>query len=353
MNRLLLTALPLVLAVSAALAIDTRAQQPDAPSELRIGMIGLDTSHAPAFAKLINAEDAEGPLARMRVVAAFPQSSSDIASSRDRIEDFTQQIDAMGIEIVDSMDQLLSQVDAVLIESVDGRPHLEQVAPVFEAGLPVFIDKPLAGDLAEAMAIQMLAEKHGARWFSSSSLRFAPSIIRFREDPSWQGKVRGAFAWSPASLESTHPDLYWYGVHGVETLYTAMGEGCQHVTRTTTDGTDVVTGVWQDGRVGTFRGLRDGKRDYGLVVFGEHDVDRTGTYEGYGPLVQRIADFFAGGEPPVAASETLEMFAFMEAADESKRRGGAPVDLAEVLKTARDAAQRRVAEVERSLAERR
>ncbi|MEZ6074261.1 MAG: hypothetical protein R3C56_00905 [Pirellulaceae bacterium] len=85
--------------------------------------------------------------------------------------------------------------------------------------------------------------------------------------------MRGASAWSPCSLEPTHTDLYWYGVHGVEILYTAMGPGCQNVTRIHTDGTDMAVGVWQDGRVGDFRGIRDGAGGYGLVVFGEKQIE--------------------------------------------------------------------------------
>lgn len=300
---------------------------------MRLGMIGLDTSHVPAFAKLINDPEGKGRLAEMQVVAAFPGGSDDLPTSRDRVSGYTQQLKDMGIEIVDSIDTLLTKVDAVLLESVDGRKHLEQVLPVFRAGKPVFIDKPLSGNLANALAIDLLAKKYKARWFSSSSLRFSAGTIRWREDPELKGQVMGASSWGPCSLEATHTDLYWYGVHGVETLYTAMGMGCKSVTRIHTDGTDFVAGQWADGRVGTFRGIRDGKADYGLVVFSSKSIDVGGKYDGYAPLVMRILDFFAGHEAPVAPEETLEMFTFMEAADVSRQRGGAPVTL-EVVREA-------------------
>lgn len=301
---------------------------------MRLGMIGLDTSHVPAFAKLINDPEGKGKLAEMQVVAAFPGGSDDLPTSRDRVGGYTQELKTMGIEIVDSIDTLLTKVDAVLLESVDGRKHLEQVLPVFRAGKPVFIDKPLAGNLANALAIDLLAKKYNAKWFSSSSLRFSAGTIRWREDPTLKGQVKGASSWGPCSLEATHTDLYWYGVHGVETLYTAMGTGCKSVTRIHTDGTDFVAGQWADGRVGTFRGIRDGKADYGLVVYGSKSVDVGGKYDGYAPLVMRILDFFAGGEAPVTPEETIEMFTFMEAADVSLDRGGAPVTLESVRDTA-------------------
>ncbi len=320
--------------------------QSDAGGPLRLGIIGLDTSHVPAFTKMFNKEPADSQLEGMRVVAAYPGGSQDIASSRDRVAGFTADLQQLDVEIVDSVEALLPKVDAVLLESVDGRKHLEQVLPVFKAGKPVFIDKPLAGELSDALAIDLLAKKYNARWFSGSSLRFSPGIFRYRNDPELRKQVRGASAWSPCSLEPTHTDLYWYGVHGVEILYTAMGPGCQSVTRTHTDGTDLAVGVWQDGRIGDFRGIRDGAGDYGLVVFGAKRVEIGGKYEGYAPLVYQIAKFFAGGEAPVSTDETLEMFVFMQAADVSKERGGIPVDLAEVRAEALRAAQEKVAKID-------
>lgn len=301
---------------------------------MRIGIIGCDTSHVPAFAKLINDPKGKGRVAEMQVVAAFPGGSDDLPTSRDRVAGFTKQLQEMDVEIVDSIDNLLTKVDAVLLESVDGRKHLEQVLPVFRAGKPVFIDKPLAGDLANALAIDLLAKKYQGKWFSSSSLRFSAGTIRWREDPKLREQVRGAASWGPCSLEATHTDLYWYGVHGMESLYTVMGTGCATVARTHSDGTDLAVGQWADGRVGTFRGIRDGKADYGLVVFGKSLVEVGGKYDGYDPLVMRILDFFAGGEAPVSPEETIEMFTFMEAADVSLERGGAPVTLESVKSSA-------------------
>ncbi len=302
--------------------------------KISIGMIGLDTSHAPAFTKLFNAEPADGPLANMRVVAAFPGGSEDIASSRDRVEGFTEQMREMDVEIVDSIEKLLPKVDVVVLASVDGRKHLSQVAPVFAAGKRVFIDKPLAASLPDAIAIDLLAKEHQAEWFSGSSLRFSPDFYKYRTAPEWQNAVRGASAWSPCSLEPTHSDLFWYGVHGVETLYTAMGPGCKTVTRVKTDGQDLVVGQWPEGRIGTFRGIREGKTGYGIAVYGDKAIEVDGSYAGYQPLVEEIAKFFRGGPNPVAPAETIEMFTFMAAAQASSDNGGIPVE----LKTVHDAA---------------
>jgi hypothetical protein len=302
---------------------------------LRAGIIGLDTSHVVAFTQVLNNPKNKGVLAGVRVVAAYPGGSPDIPDSRDRVADFTKKLrDDFKVEIVDSIDALLKKVDVVLLESVDGRPHLEQVKPVFKAGKPVFIDKPVAGSLADAIQIYDLARRYKVPCFSSSSLRFSPGILKMRNDPD-VGDVVGCAAYGPCPTEQHHPDLFWYGIHGVETLYTIMGPGCKSVARTHTKDTDLVTGKWNDGRIGTFRGIRKGQAGYGALVFGSKKIAPSGGYGGYEPLVVEICKFFASGKPPVSAEETLEMFAFMEAADESKRRGGEPVTLKSVMAKAR------------------
>lgn len=244
----------------------------------------------------------------------------------------------MGVEIVDSIDELLERVDVVLLETNDGRPHLEQALQVFEAGKPVFVDKPVAASLAEAVAIFEAADRSNVPVFSSSSLRYMENAQSVRRGEI--GTVVGADAYSPAVLEETHPDLYWYGIHGVETLFTAMGTGCQTVRRVYADSTEVVVGTWEGGRIGTFRGLRGGETGYGGRAFGSEGITRLGPYEGYRPLVRQIAEFFRTGEAPVSREETLEIYAFMSAAHESERRGGAPVQIEAVLSEARAKAER-------------
>ena len=296
---------------------------------IRIGIIGLDTSHAIAFTKVLNDENAGAEFTGCQVVAAYPKGSPDIESSVTRVPAYTEQIQELGVEIVESIDELLTRVDGVLLETNDGRPHLEQIRPVLAAGKPVFVDKPLAGSLADAVEIFAAAKRAGVPIFSSSSLRYTPSAQEIRNGAI--GQVIGCDAYSPCSLEKTHPDLFWYGIHGVEILFTVMGPGCESVVRSSTDDTDVVVGRWSDGRIGTFRGVRSGKRGYGGTAFGTKETRVIGPYQGYRPLVVEIVKFFRTGKPPIAARETLEIYAFMEAADESKRRGGSPVRLAKVF----------------------
>jgi len=298
----------------------------------RIGMIGLDTSHVTAFTKLIN-----NPAKNYgcKVVVGYAGGSPDIPSSANRVKNFTNQLrDKYGVEIVDTIEELCQKVDGVLLESVDGRPHLEQVRPVIAAKKPVFIDKPMAGNLKDVIEIFRLAKENNVPCWSSSSLRFSPGIIGMRENDE-VGQVLGCDAFGPCSLEEHHPDLYWYGVHGVEILFTIMGPGCESVTRVQTKDYEFVTGLWKGGRIGTFRGLRTGKRGYGSTVFGTKSIAQGGKYGGYEPLVDEIIKFFKTGNAPVPPEETIEIFAFMSAADESKAKGGAAVSITELIEKAK------------------
>ena len=309
-----------------------QAQEPTAP-KVRVGMIGLDTSHVPAFAKFFNGPKLEGDLAGIKVVAAYP-GGTDFPPSKNRVAMFTEQIRAMNIEIVDTIPKLLEKVDVVLLESVDGRIHLQEATPVIKAGKPLFIDKPAAGSLADAIAIFELAKEHKVPCFSSSSVRFGAGLQELKKNESL-GEIAGADTWGPCSYQEGTPDMFFYGIHGIEALYTLMGTGCESVARVQTADADLLTGVWKNGRAGSYRGLRRNKADFGAVAFGTKAIVPMTKGDGYEPLCREIAKFFKTGVAPVSPEETIEIFAFMEAADESKRQGGAPVALKDVLAKAR------------------
>ncbi|MDB6040537.1 MAG: Oxidoreductase family, NAD-binding Rossmann fold [Verrucomicrobiales bacterium] len=300
-------------------------------ADLKVGIIGLDTSHVVAFTELLNDAGRKNHIPGAKVVAAFRGGSQDIESSRSRLDQYTKDLqDKFGVKIVPSIEELCNEVDAILLESVDGRPHLEQVRPVFKAGKPVFIDKPLAGTLKDAIEIVRLAKESKVPCFSASSYRFYDSLVEVKNTKV--GEVRSVLSYGPAHLEEHHPDMYWYGVHPTEALYTILGTGCKTVARVHTTDTDVIVGSWSNGRTGTLIGLRTGATPNKVIVFGNKGVAEQKTSGDYAPLVREIVRFFQTGIAPVSLDETLEMFAFMEAADESKRQEGKPVALEDVLK---------------------
>jgi predicted dehydrogenase len=240
------------------------------------------------------------------------------------------------VELVDSIEALCRNVDAVMVTSVDGRQHLAQVRPVFAAGKRVFIDKPLAGSFKDAKEIARLSRESGTPFFSASSQRFQPELQALRGHPEL-GDILGASTHGPCPIHTYVPDLFWYGIHAVEMLYTLMGPGVETVTRVHTPDADVVVGRWKDGRLGVMRGHRTGPQTYGAVAYGRQAILSFGaprpgaspeaSRPAYPALLTAALAFFRGGAPPVPPEETLEIMAFMEAADLSKARQGAPVAL--------------------------
>ena len=299
----------------------------------KIGIIGLDTSHVPAFTKEFHrVPPADPAMSGFRVVAAYPFGSADIESSASRIPRYTAEIKDLGVEVVDSISDLLSRVDCVLLETNDGRLHLTQALEVFRAGKPVFIDKPTGSNLAEVVAIFRAAKFYNVPMFSSSSLRYSEGAQAIRNGKL--GDVIGCDSYSPCSIEPTHVELFWYGIHGVESLFTCMGVGCESVTHLSTDKYELAVGTWEGGRLGTFRGIRDGKTGYGGTAFGTKGISEIGPYGGYRPLVIEIGKFFRSEVLPIDPAETIELYAFMQAAELSKKRRGAPVNISEVLQQA-------------------
>lgn len=298
-----------------------------AAADLRIGMIGLDTSHATAFSKILHDAQAKDHVPGGRVVAAVKGGSRDIESSWSRVEEYTKELrEKWGVTIYETIEEMCRHVDVVLVESVDGRPHLEQARPVIAAGKPLYIDKPMAASLKDAAEIFRLARAANVPVFSASSLRFGKATQAVRQGSI--GRVLSAETFSPCHLDPTHPDLFWYGIHGVESLFTLMGPGCVSVRRgKTAEGKIEVTGTWDGGRTGIYR-EREG---YGGLARGEKGESAAGAFDGYGPLIVEVVKFFQTRVPPVSARETLEILAFMEAADESKKRDGAAVTLQEMF----------------------
>ena len=299
-------------------------------SDLRVGIVGTDTSHVIQFTRILNnSADAEH-VAGARIVAAYKSGSADIEASRSRVDGYARQLaTTWGVEMVPDIATLCSKVDAVVLESGDGRMHLEQVRPIFAAHKPVFIDKPLAATLEDVREIDRLAKASGTPWFSSSGLRFGEIAARLKFPDT-----TGVEVWGPGPFETHHYlELSWYAIHPIEILYTLMGgSGCEEVTRTSggnfETGSEVITGRWKDGRVGSVRTLRP-TGPYGAVVFRPKQAVQSpaDVPYSYAPLVREIVKFFQTGKPPVTNQETLEIYAFMDAAQKSKERGGKPVRL--------------------------
>ncbi len=296
-------------------------------ADLRLGIIGTDTSHVIAFTKAFNGPAGPGHVDGARVVAAFKGGSPDVKASYTRVDKFAAQLkNDWNVEFVDRITDLCPKVDAILIESVEGRVHLEQAKQAFACGKPMFIDKPLASTLRDAEAIEKAAKKAGIKWFSASSLRWSGPTAELKGQAA---KATGIIIWGPGPVEEHHYlDLAWYGIHSVAGLYELMGPGCVEVTRMSSKNLDVVTGRWKDGRLGTVVTGRPYSGYGGVVILPEGAVQSSPKPKhSYLPLLRKMITFFKTGQAPVPNAETIEMFAFMDAAQRSKEQGGKPVKL--------------------------
>ena len=297
---------------------------------IKIGIIGLDTSHSTAFTELLNGDSDDKFVKEFEVVAAYPYGSKTIQSSYERIPGYIEEVKKHGVEITSSIAELLDKVDCVMLETNDGRIHLEQAMEVFKSGKICYIDKPIGATLGQAIAIYDRAEKYNVPIFSSSALRYSPQNQKLRNGEF--GKILGADCYSPHKVEPTHPDFGFYGIHGVETLYTLMGTGCESVNRMSSQDADVVVGRWKDGRIGTFRGIKEGPAIYGGTAYTPKGSIAAGGYEGYKVLLDQILTFFKTGVAPISKEETIEIFTFMKASNMSKEQNGKIVTMEEAYR---------------------
>jgi len=292
---------------------------------LKIGIIGLDTSHVIHFTKMLNDETHPYYVPGGKVTTAYPGGSPDFELSWSRVEGYTAELrDEQGVAIVDSPEAVAEAVDAILLESADGRVHLEQFRRIARYGKPVFIDKPLAVTSADAAEIIRLAKDNGIPVMTSSALRFAEGVQLALSDTG-NGAIIGADCFGPTDYQETQPGFLWYGIHSIEMLFTLMGPGCAQLTVASNEGHDLITGVWKDGRIGVVRGNRKGNYAFGASLHRESGTSfiDVGAHAKpfYASLMENVIRFFQTGDAPVSIEQSLEIIRFIEAANESSKTG--------------------------------
>ncbi|WP_449540357.1 Gfo/Idh/MocA family protein [Ferdinandcohnia sp. Marseille-Q9671] len=292
--------------------------------DVKIGMIGLDTSHASAFTKLLNDPTNPFSIKGGEVTIAFPVGSADFELSYSRIEGITKEVEQYGVQIGKSIEEVAEQCDAILLESVDGRVHLEQVRKLVTYQKPIFVDKPFSLSSSEAAQMVALSEQYGTPIMSSSALRFAEEVKQALAIQD-KGKIIGADCYGPMEMIDTQPGYFWYGIHTIEMLYTILGSGAQHVTSVSTEDSDLIVSQWKDGRIGTARGNRKGNGEFGAIIHfekGSHSVSISNSSKPfYASLLEEIMLFFTSGRSSIPLHETVEIIRFIEVANESRKKG--------------------------------
>lgn len=296
-------------------------------TSLRIGLIGLDTSHAIAFTGLLHNTEDVYHVPGAQVVLAYPGGSPDFHLSISRVDGFTKDVhEKYGVQIMETPEEVAEQSDALMLLAADGRVHLELFRRIAPYGKPVYIDKPLALRSSEAKEIGRIAKSHDIPVMSSSSLRYAVSLTkgRIREE---KGTIIGADVHGPMGIESTQSRYFWYGIHAAEMLYAIMGPGCREVATTSTETHDLITGTWHDGRIGTVRGNREGNYIFGALIHrtsGSDYVDAASSGKPfYADLLEQVIPMFISREPSLPFEQSIEVIRFLEAAEESRTIGSA------------------------------
>jgi len=343
----------------AALAVFWSDETLHAADPVRVGILGIDNFGSVAYTEFLNRPHAEGVFEGVRVVAAFPSGCPDYPDSDKLVASWKDQLlklyqspkdpkDAVPpIEMVGSVEELLQKCDAVMIFSMDGRLHLKQATQVLKAGKRLFISRPLASSPEDAVAILKLSAETKVPCWSSSQHRYSGGFSGMKNHPE-VGRVIGCDVYGGWTVNAPDADKFIRPLHSIETMYTIMGPGVVSVTCTSTPTVESITALWSDGRVGTYRGIKEGAVKYSATVFGEKGVSTAGIYGhgvpvngvvptndkyvGYEGLAIEIAKFLKGGPVPVSPAETLEIFALIQAAEASKAQNGAVVKLQDLSK---------------------
>lgn len=278
-------------------------------NDKKIAMIGLDTSHSVVFTRLIQGTAPDGGhVSGMRVAKAmrFPSAFQGEEGQDKRQTD----LEALGVEMVPDVESVLKGMDAVFIEINDPSLHLPYFEKIVGAGLPIFIDKPLAATVSEGRRIIELAEKHGVKVWSASSLRFLPQLIDAKKTVP-----APAFAHTFGALgkAAAGNDLVWYGVHAVEMLTATLGTGAQSVQAIENATGIVLLVTYANGRSGVVECLR-GSYQYGgrLQFQGDIAMYTNQNKSPYPGLITALRDFVVEGKIPVPLTESLEILAILE-----------------------------------------
>ncbi len=280
-----------------------------------LGIIGLDTSHTIEFTRHLQGVPEADRLPGMHVVKAmrFPsafQSEPDQDKRQAQLEEW-------GVRVSTSLADTIAGVDAILLCINDPDQHRRWFAEVAGLGLPVFLDKPLAGSLADGKAILDLARARGTRVWSASSLRFADGLI----DACTQvPQAELCNVYGPLGLAPAGSSVVWYGVHAFEMLSRIMGPGVRSVFARR-DARGVVAIVQYDGGRRGVVEITENSGAYGGRVHGGGKAVAFNAWGGYRNILVRIREFITAGTVPVGLDETYAILAMLIATEGSIASG--------------------------------
>ena len=288
-------------------------------ADLKVTIIGLDTSHAVEFPRRLQAPDwpEEQRVQGMRVEKCLrfltPFTDEKVLAGRQEL------LESWGVRVTEDFDEAVAGADALILSINDATYHLEYFKRSVEVGVPIFLDKPMADSVESAQKIVEVADKHSTPFFTSSSYRFAPELVRAGSEvlrPS-QAAVYGPLGIAPAGSS-----ILWYGVHSFEMLESLLGTGAEAVTAVKDKQGAVVHVAYDDDRRGTVT-LTEGVYQYGGVVRDSENVFPMvmSSSPPYRELVEQMLGFFKGGPEPVMINHSMEIMKLLIATQKSYDSG--------------------------------
>ncbi|MGZ9587154.1 Gfo/Idh/MocA family protein [Paenibacillus marinisediminis] len=290
---------------------------------MKLGIVGLDTSHSVAFTELLNNPSNPNHIPGGQIVIASPGISSSIPVSSTRAEGYMRTLqDDYGIPITESLEQVAHESDAILLTSADGELHEAQLQKLAPYGKPIYIDKPFALSVDVAARMIHTANQYHIPLMSSSALRYTDVLVEALNSST--DPIDSVDVYGPIPSMDGVPGWFWYGIHSVELMHAVMGAGCSTVQATPTpDGAHVLI-RWEDGRCASIRGLLNGS-SFGAVIhrhMASQQVDiSTMRKPFYASLLEQVVTMFQTGQTPLPVSHTLEVIGCLEAIHESLRTG--------------------------------
>lgn len=290
-------------------------------SDIRVALIGLDTSHTVEFARRMQAPDVapEQKVDGLKAVTCLRFETP--FQNKDGLDARQTQLEAWGVKVTLDFDEAVADVDAIMLEVNDPAYHVEYFTKCAGLGKPIFLDKPLADTKANGQAIVDMAKSKKVRMWSASSLRFVPQLQEACEkipQPT-MAHAYGALGKAPAGSS-----VVWYGVHAFEMLQRALGVGAVSITAKRDK-----LGVWAqveyaDERRGIVE-MNEGSYLYGGCLRTQKEAAPylVNMASAYADELRLVADFFKGGEPPVTLEDAMEVMAMLDAAERSVNSGKA------------------------------
>lgn len=280
---------------------------------MKIGLIGLDTSHSEIFTRLLNDHNDPYHVRGARITHAIPTFSYDLAISRDRFPTYFEVVkNKYGVILIEDVEEFMTSVDAVIIGTVDGRNHLEWFKKVVGYRKPVFIDKPIVMSSVEMEELRKLTVEHNTPVMSSSSLRFSESVVGAKEDPT----IHSGYFYGPTPLQEQMPGYFWYGIHLLEMVVTIFGTAIEQLKLEVLPDCEQVHLTYTNGKHVIIRGESSWHNRFGAVLHAPEKVHTLNLWEEkkpyYAGLVEHIVEFFETREPSVTLEETAQIIQLIE-----------------------------------------